>query len=213
MTREALIKNPSKDGTFVLVGTGHHFDKVDLIPVCYTKTHLNGGFRLNALGYGRDFYNDEVWEDVRWYYLPDNLGDRIMEMGSGAMDADDTLLEIQERLYKLLPARLPSCFRCGERCQPNQSYCAKHLREKRISDAGQHMTRMAKKDAYKTGAPRRKRIRRRIYGVIAAAALYFAAYDFGTLTPRQWVKHAAYTVGSTLKSLDNSLETLNEGLE
>jgi hypothetical protein len=196
MTSEVLIVDPEKQGELVLVGTGHHFDKVDHVPVCYTKTKKGLGYTLNVIGYGMDFYTDGVWEEVRWYYLPDNLGERIMNMKS------DDFEEIQKRLYKLLPPLRDHCFYCAEKCQPGRHYCAKHLREEQIKQAGQLAARKAKEDEWKAGAPRRKRIRRRVYGGLLAVVLYFAACDFGTLTPRQWVKNAAYTVGNTLKSIE-----------
>jgi hypothetical protein len=204
MTPKVLIVDPEKQGELVLIGTGHHFDKVAETPVCLNKGKVVlGSYLLEVVGYGMDFYTDGVWDEVLWYYLPDNLGERIMKM------TKNDLAEIQKRTYTLLPPLQGRCWRCENKPQPGENYCGEHLREKQKENAAIEALRKAHaaerkvaKAKWVAGAPRRKRIRRRIYGGLLAVVLYFAACDFGTLTPRQWVKHAAYTVGNTLKSIE-----------
>ena len=217
-----LIPNPDTsleirlDDVKMLAGTGHRFVDIVYMPVCYDCRIENPvGIIPKVLGCGKDFYQNETWEASEYMYLPDNICSRACEMSR----AD--LLEVQRRIWEQFPSLNKDCWRssCQKAAMPNSHYCYRHhqekqqdeidkqrkIAEKKAEEAQEAKDKACRKEieraAWKKDAPRRKRLRRKIYAAVLAAALTYGAVDIQAFDLRPWTKAALQTIGHTLKDL------------
>jgi len=185
---KSLIPNPELNGTFVLLGTGHHFDEEERVHILLDASPDDGG---KVIGYGDKFYANEVWADHMILNLPSNMGDRILRMSY----AD--LLSVHQRVNDLRSQR-PECDWCREPVPfGGTEYCKRHAAIARANER-RAKERQARREA---NAPRRRKICRVLYAAILVGGLAFASVDFKNGTVRSWVKNTAQSAGHFLKDL------------
>jgi len=178
--KNLLIPDPCKQGEHVLLGTGHRFDKTVLMPVCFDEDY-------KIIGFGQGFHDNEVWDTVEWFHLPDNIENQISGMNSS------TLKTIQKRVYEALPPKAECCKgkffgkTCGYRVAPNKTMCGRHVKQAR--------------EKQEENAPRRRRRRRCLLALVIAAVVGYAAIDMDTFKPRTWAKDVIQTIGHALKDV------------
>ena len=190
-----LIPNPLKEGELILYGTGHHFNSIEQVPICF-DADPDQNKDAKIIGYGDDFFKNEPWAHSVFLFLPDNLNDRILDMSV------KNLCEVRKRIGAQFPPQgysdTGNCRRCSRvKAMPGSKYCY-NCRQKEAIKVKRLEDRKARKVR---NAPKWRRRRRLLYALILMGGLAYASVDFKTGNLRSWAKNTAQSAGHFLKDL------------
>jgi len=211
---------PQFDGARVLRGTGHWFANIVPVRLCFDKKPDDGGV---IIGYGDEYYENNVWGHSERLYLPDNLGNRLSIMSF------ENLKAIESRLYEQFPhdgCVGCNCRRCNEKPMPGSRFCYEHDVEKKVEeekkaeskrihaeidrkhaeiDLKYRMALEEEKERRRQRRAQKIRTAKRLLIVGALIASFaFAAVNFRNGKARNWTKATAHSIGHFLQNVGQS---------